>query len=121
MARRKREPMSEGKKNIIGMLLFGINGMWAGFAVAPLLTLICVYGYVYLRFGRENFPFLLKDIDSDIEVMDDILTPETAAALSDRVGESVRERGLSPMPRSLLKRSSLLFENGVSKRDNHIF
>ena len=80
---------------ILGSLLFGINGMWAGFAAAPLLTLICAYGYVYLRFGRENFPFLLKDIDSDIEVIDDVLTLETVGTLSKRVGESVKKRDYS--------------------------
>ena len=80
---------------ILGSLLFGINGLWTGFITAPLLTLICAYGYVYLRFGKDNFPFLLKDIDSDIVVMDDVLTAETASALSERVGESMKSRGFS--------------------------
>ena len=78
---------------ILGSLLFGINGMWTGFVISPLLTLIAAYGFVYLRFGKENFPFLLKDFDSDIEVMDDTLTPGTAAALSERVGESMKSHG----------------------------
>ena len=78
---------------ILGSLLFGINGMWAGFILSPLLTLICAYGFVYIRFGKDNFPFLLKDIDSDIEVLDDTLTAETAAVLSERVGECIRSRG----------------------------
>ena len=59
--------------------------MWAGFIVASLLTLISAYVYVYLRFGKENFPYLLKDIDSEIKVMDDTLTTETAASLSENV------------------------------------
>ena len=63
--------------------------------MAPLLTLICAYGYVYLRFGRKNFPFLLEDIDSDIEVIDDVLTLETVGTLSKRVGESVKKRDYS--------------------------
>jgi len=70
---------------ILGSLIFGINGMWAGFIVASLLTLISAYVYVYLRFGKENFPYLLKDIDSEIKVMDDTLTTETAASLSENV------------------------------------
>ena len=78
---------------ILGSLIFGINGLWAGFIIAPLITLICAYGYVYLRFGKDNFPFLLKDIDSDIVVMDDVLTAENASALSERVGESMRSHG----------------------------
>ena len=70
---------------ILGALLFGFNGMWAGLAAAPILTLAAAMLYVYLRFGKENFPFLLKDMDAEIEVMDETLTPETASALSERV------------------------------------
>ena len=74
---------------VLGALLFGINGMWAGFVAAPILTLACAYLFVYLRFGKENFPFLLKDMDSDIEVMDDTLSTESAVSLSDRVRSSL--------------------------------
>ena len=74
---------------ILGGTLFGVNGMWAGFVVSPILTLVCAYLFVYLRFGRENFPFLLKDMGTEIEVMDDTLTPETAATLAERVGTSL--------------------------------
>ncbi len=70
---------------VLGALAFGMGGMWAGFVAAPILTLVCAYLFVYLRFGRDNFPFLLKDMESEIEVMDGILTPETASALSERV------------------------------------
>ncbi len=78
---------------ILGSLAFGINGMWTGFAVAPILALICAYLYVYLRFGKDNFPFLLKNMDSEIEVLDDTLTLQTAATLSDRVESILLARG----------------------------
>ena len=74
---------------VLGALAFGMGGMWAGFVAAPILTLVCAYLYVYLRFGRDNFPFLLKDMESEIEVVDDTLTPETAAGLSNRVRSSL--------------------------------
>ena len=74
---------------ILGSTLWGINGMWAGFAAAPILTLICSYTFVYLKFGKDNFPYLLKDIESEILVWDDTLTAETATALSKRVSESL--------------------------------
>ena len=70
---------------VLGGLAFGMNGMWAGFVAAPILTLICSYLFVYRRFGRANFPFLLKEMEAEIEVMDGTLSPETAARLSDRV------------------------------------
>ena len=72
---------------ILGSALFGINGMWAGFAIAPILALAIALSFVYLRFGKDNFPFLLKEIDSDIVVMDGSLTAETASALSQQVGD----------------------------------
>ena len=71
---------------ILGSVIFGINGMWAGFVIAPILTIISAMIFVYLRFGRDNFPFLLKDMDSEIIVMDDTLTPEAASALSEQTG-----------------------------------
>lgn len=74
---------------VLGALAFGMSGMWAGFVAAPILTLICACLFVYLRFGRDNFPFLLKDMESEIEVMDGVLTPETAVGLSERVRSSL--------------------------------
>ncbi len=73
--------------------LFGINGMWAGFVVAPILTLICAMLFVYLKFGKDNFPFLLKDMGSEIIVMDYTLTPESASALSEKAAGSLLSHG----------------------------
>ena len=77
---------------ILGSVLFGFNGMWAGFVAAPILTLTAAMIFVYLRFGKDNFPFLLKDMDSEIEVVEDVLTPKAAAALSEHIGNSLLSR-----------------------------
>lgn len=45
--------------------------------------------FVYRRFGKDNFPFLLKDMDTIIVVMEGVLTAENAAALSESVGGSL--------------------------------
>ena len=74
---------------ILGALVFGMNGMWSGYVAAPILTIACAFLYVYLRFGKDNFPFLLKDMKSEIVVMDDTLTLKTASALSKRVESSL--------------------------------
>ena len=80
---------------IAGSILFGIYGMWAGFVVAPILTLICALLFVYLRFGKDNFPFLLKNMDSEIIVIEDTLSPESAALLSVQVKNSLVSRQYS--------------------------
>ena len=74
---------------ILFSVIFGFNGMWAGFVAAPILTLTISMIFVYLKFGKANFPFLLNYMDSEIEVMDEMLTPETAVALSEKVGKSL--------------------------------
>ncbi|MBP5293872.1 MAG: hypothetical protein J6023_07090 [Clostridia bacterium] len=78
---------------ILGSVLFGINGLWAGFVVAPVLTIVCAMLFVYKRFGKDNFPFLLKDMRSEIIVMDDTLTPGSASALSEKVAENLLSHG----------------------------
>ena len=122
---------------ILGSLLFGINGMWAGFVAAPILTLACAYLFVYLRFGKENFPFLLKDMDTEIEVMDDTLSAGSAAALSERVGDSllshryakeeanraalfVEEMGLTILERNQKAKKPVLIELSLFFEDDSV-
>ncbi len=92
---------------ISGAVLLGSDGMWAGFAAAPVLTLAAAMLFVYLRFGKENFPFLLKGMESEIEVMDDTLSPETTAALSERVGASLLSH---QYPKETANRAALFVE-----------
>lgn len=78
---------------VAGSLLFGISGMWAGFVAAPAVTLAAALFYVRMRFGKDNFPFILKDMESEIVVMDDRLTPESAGSLSRQVKDALISRG----------------------------
>ena len=92
---------------ILGSFTFGFNGMWTGFVLAPIVTLITSYVFIYCRFGKDNFPFLLKDIESEIVVMDESLTPETAANLSKDVETSFIDHNYSV---SVAERASLFVE-----------
>ena len=92
---------------ILGSFTFGFNGMWTGFVLAPIVTLITSYIFIYCRFGKDNFPFLLKDIESEIVVMDESLTPETAANLSKDVEKSFIDHNYSV---SVAERASLFVE-----------
>ncbi len=92
---------------IAGSMLFGINGMWAGFVIAPILTLICSMLFVYLRYGKAKFPFLLNDMDSEIIVMEDTLTPESATVLSRQVASSLDSHHY---PKEITNRAALFTE-----------
>ncbi|MBR2280878.1 MAG: hypothetical protein IJ903_08170 [Ruminococcus sp.] len=92
---------------IAGSMVFGINGMWAGFVIAPILTLICSMLFVYLRYGKANFPFLLNDMDSEIIVMEDTLSPESATVLSRQVASSLVSHHY---PKEIINRAALFTE-----------
>jgi anti-sigma regulatory factor (Ser/Thr protein kinase) len=70
---------------ILGSALLGINGVWAGIAIAPVLTLLCMLLFVYQRFGKDNFPLLLGDMNSEIVVLDGTIIAESTVDLPDRV------------------------------------
>ncbi|MBP1538364.1 MAG: hypothetical protein ILA17_10880, partial [Ruminococcus sp.] len=78
---------------IAGGIIFGMKGMWAGFVISPLVTLITALIFVYLRFGKDDFPFLLKDMGTEIVVMDDKLTAESAGKLSGQVKDALLSHG----------------------------
>lgn len=92
---------------LLGSTLFGLNGMWAGFVIAPILTLCFAMCFVYLRFGKDNFPFILKSMESEIEVMDNVLTPENSTALSEQVRDSMLSHRYS---KSVANRAALFVE-----------
>ena len=57
--------------------------------MAPILTLAGALLFVYLKYGKDYFPFLRKGMASEIVVIDDVLKTENVSKLSDRVRESL--------------------------------
>ena len=92
---------------ILGAISFGFNGTWAGFAVAPLLTVIAAMLYVYLRFGKDSFPFLLQDMKAEIIVMDDTISAECVARLSEKTESSLEAH---QYPKAVASRAALFVE-----------
>ncbi len=78
---------------VIGSMLFGQTGLWAAFAAAPLLALALSLLYIFLRFGKARFPYLLEGTKRPILVLDDTLTRESCVRLSERVNKALRDRG----------------------------
>ena len=80
---------------IAGSMLFGVTGMWVSFTIAPLIALLAALIFVRLIYGKKRFPFLLDSVDSEIIVMDDMMTNENISRISARVSELMLERGYS--------------------------
>ena len=46
--------------SIIMGLCLGLRGMLLGFVLAPYLTALIVFGYIFFRYGKDRFPTLLS-------------------------------------------------------------
>ena len=55
----------------------GTTGLWIGFALAPVLGLALSMQFLYLYAGKDRFPLLLEDSNSEIIVYDAILSPQS--------------------------------------------
>ncbi len=86
---------------------FGETGMWAAFAVTPALALVLSFLFIRLRYGTSRFPHLLEKTDTEIIVIDDMLTQEGCARLSEQVQTVVQEHNY---PISTAVRAALFTE-----------
>ena len=80
---------------VAGSIMFGKTGMWAAFALAPVLALIITAIFIRRHYGKESFPSLLVPKHADIVVFDSVFTPETCSELSEKVRNTLKERGYS--------------------------
>lgn len=92
---------------ILGSFIMGFNGMWAGFAVAPIIALFTAMTFVYLKFGKDNFPFILKNMETEIIVIDDTIKNETVSRLSENVGKLLTAH---EYPKEVANRAALFVE-----------
>lgn len=47
--------------NVLGALSFGAIGIWIGESICTYISVALFLMFVYFRYGRENFPFLIKE------------------------------------------------------------
>ena len=83
--------------SIVGAAVFGSQeGIWAGIALAPILSLLVCAGVVRYRYGKDRFPFLLPPRDeSRIFIYDFQLSSEKNVAMAETAGTVLTECGYS--------------------------
>lgn len=64
---------------------FGLNGLWAGLATAPLVTIIVSSVITKLRYRKREFPLLLKPEKKAIYSFDLRLTPQSIMDVQEKV------------------------------------
>ncbi|MGN0412252.1 MAG: MATE family efflux transporter, partial [Lachnospiraceae bacterium] len=91
---------------ILGGIMFGVNGVWIGFGIAPLLSLGISSLLICRHYGRKNFPLLLKQ-EGEIWDFDLILTEQSILNLRDELEKILLDRNRK---KKLVSRIMLLTE-----------
>ncbi len=73
--------------------LFGVQGLWLGFALAPVVGLPLSMLLLRLRVGKNSFPWLLGDMDKEIEIFDRKLSPTVGAEMSETIENLLLSHG----------------------------
>ena len=81
--------------SLLASVLFGENGMWVAFATTPALALALSFLFIRYHYGAARFPYLLEKTKTEIIVMEDTLTSEGCARLSESTQAAMQEHGYS--------------------------
>ena len=106
---------------ILFALLFGVNGLWIGFAVSPVVGLVLSMIIIRCRKGKERFPLYLDFMDRRIIVFDSVLEKEKLPEISQEIQNDLYEQGYdkkTAMKAALFSEeigTTLLEQNGDDK------
>lgn len=92
---------------VLGGMLFGLNGMWAGVGAAPLFVMGITVLFLTLRYGWKKFPLLLTEEECEIRDFDLILSEQTILELRDEIEKILLERQVN---KKIVSRIMLLTE-----------
>ena len=87
-------------------LILGLNGIWIGIALTPVLTLIVCSLITRMKYGSKNFPYYLDD-KNNIADFDVVLTPENVIKLRDNSEKFLLEHSI---PSKTINKLLLLVE-----------
>lgn len=103
--------LKDGVLYILLPILFagivGVNGLWIGFAVSPVIGILLTMLMIRVKAGREAFPDLLQYMKSEIIVYDTVLTPENMTKVSETISEELKRRGY---PKDVVLKAGLFAE-----------
>ena len=71
----------------------GETGIWIGFSVSAFAALVLAFLYIFFRYGRNEFPWLIENTDERVFVLEDELTKETAVKISEQAAKLLAGKG----------------------------
>ena len=91
--------LKDGILSILLPILFsavlGINGIWLGFAFAPVMGLLISVMVIRVRNGKKGLTAMTDSMESEITVYDTVLTPDNMTDASEHIQERLKEKGYS--------------------------
>lgn len=79
------------------------NGIWTGLALAPVMALITVAVFIYPRYDRKEFPFLISsDRDDTIFIFDFVNSPDAAGEMSNTANHLLKDYPFSQHVKNLI-------------------
>lgn len=89
--------------------LFGVYGMFAGGALAPVVAYYLSLLFVRLKYGKENTPLLLADREKSVKAVffEFTITPEAIIAVQKNIGDFLRTNNVD---KKVVTKTELLIE-----------
>lgn len=94
---------------VLGGFVGGIHGMFIALMLSPPLGYLLSYLYIKRRYGRENYPLFLADMERErkVALFEFQAAPDSIVKARDRIGEALKASGC---PDRQVNRAMLLFE-----------
>ena len=94
---------------VLGGMVGGIHGMYIGLMITPVLGYMLSVLYIKRKYGRENYPLLLKDMERGKKMWfyEFRVLPDAVADVRDQIGLALKESGCT---NRLINRSMVIFE-----------
>lgn len=94
---------------VFGGLVGGVYGMYIGLALAPALGYWLSVLYIKHKYGRDNYPLLLKELEQKkkVKFYEFRVLPDEIVKARDQIGEALKENGRSG---GQINRTMVIFE-----------
>ena len=96
--------------NVLCACAFGAVGIWIGESICTYVSVALMMAFIYLHYGRDSFPFLLRESGKNTLNLSFCAVPEEIVTARDRLEEFLNEMRIPGRARNL----AMLFLEDIS-------
>ncbi len=104
------------------MWVFGIYGVWIGFAIAPYFAMLMFFTIVFLKFGKKHFPLLLDDAGIIVDTASIALNKQNIEDAVCSARDFLRDNSIDPITVNRVEflMEEVLMETMVRNKDKKV-